>query len=105
MLGSNPGPFQLVQWQSDALTTRLDLIRRGWYILYSIGGRGWYTYIYSVGGRGLYVYTIKYRVGSGWRFAVWEEVGLLCPVGNSWKYAREGSEKYKRGVSGWSHAI
>ncbi len=28
ILRSNPGSLQLVHWQSDALTTRLDLIRK-----------------------------------------------------------------------------
>ncbi len=29
MLESNPGPLQQMNWQSDALTTKLDLIRNG----------------------------------------------------------------------------
>ncbi len=39
MLGSNPGLLRLWHWQSDALTTRLDLIhgmRSGWCYFFSI---------------------------------------------------------------------
>jgi hypothetical protein len=35
MLESNPGPLQL-HWQSDALTTRLDLIRLGYLVTINV---------------------------------------------------------------------